>query len=330
MRALHRISHLFILASLLACQASGLFATPAPTSTVTAAFTAIPPPTSTATFTPTPRPIEKRVIIVSIDGLRPEAIEMTPMLNIMQMMDEGAYSLTARTIFPSATLPAHASMLSGLCPSKHGVTWNDYLPENGYAVGGDLFDLVHSFGLQTAMFVGKEKLRQVTEPSSIDEFVFINDRDTVIMEQLIANFPQDFSLMFIHLPTTDDMGHVHGWLSAEQLSVTWRADDALGMLMDELDARGIGDETTVIVTADHGGHGKEHGSYLEEDMTIPWIITGPDVVPGFIGTTVHTMDTAATAAHVLGLSIPAEWDGVPVSEVFDGVPDTTRPFIVCE
>jgi hypothetical protein len=31
------------------------------------------------------------------------------------------------------------------------------------------------------------------------------------------------------------------------------------------------------------------------------------------------MDTAATAAHALGLAIPAEWDGVPVSEAF-GLP----------
>jgi predicted AlkP superfamily pyrophosphatase or phosphodiesterase len=329
MKTFQKISHTFVLTCLLACQETGLFATPIPTSTNTPlpTLTFTPPPSPTST--PTPLPIDKRVIIISIDGLRPDAIELTPMLNLMKMMDEGAYALNARTIFPSATLPAHASMLTGACPSKHGVNWNDYIPENGFAIGTDVFDLAHDAGLFTAMYVGKEKLRQVTEPSSTDEFVFINDRDAVITEQLIANFPQDFSLLFIHFPTTDDIGHAHGWLSPEQLSVTWRADEALGMLLDELDARGIRDETTLIVTADHGGHDKGHGTFETEDMTIPWIVSGPDVVPGYIGTIVHTMDTAATAAHVLGLPIPEEWDGVPVSEVFDGVPDTMRPFVVC-
>jgi hypothetical protein len=35
--------------------------------------------------------------------------------------------------------------------------------------------------------------------------------------------------------------------------------------------------------------------------------------------TVHTMDTAATAAFSLSLDIPSEWDGVPVREAL-GLP----------
>jgi arylsulfatase A-like enzyme len=54
-------------------------------------------------------------------------------------------------------------------------------------------------------------------------------------------------------------------------------------------------------------------------MTIPWIISGPRVMHTQIATQVHTMDTAATAAFVLGLRQPPEWDGVPVYEAF-GLP----------
>src|SRR5688572_17293490 len=249
-----KIVYFLLLACLFACQGPGLFAAPSPTVTLTptVAFT----PTVVPTLTPTPLAIDKRVIILSIDGLRPDAIELAPMPNLIELMEGGAYTLSARTIFPSATLPAHSSMLTGLCPEKHGVNWNDYLPEKGYAVGGDLFDLAHAAGLQTAMFVGKEKLRQITEPSSTDIFVFINDRDLVVMDRLLADFPQDFSLLFIHFATTDDMGHVYGWLSPEQLSVVFRADEALGLLLAELDARNMRDETFIIVTADHGGHEK--------------------------------------------------------------------------
>ena len=286
-----------------------------PTFTVTATETA----TQTPTITPTPAPLATRVVILSIDGLRPDAISLAPMPNLLELMQSSAYSLSAQTVYPSVTLIAHASMLGGVCPSKHGVDWNDYLPERGYATGTDLFDIAHAAGLRTDAYVGKKKLTQVTEPSSLDNFVFVNDRDTVIMERLIAEFPQDFGVLFIHFAITDGMGHSYGWLSPQQLSVLFRADQALGQFLDELDARNLRSETLIIITSDHGGHASTHGSTAPEDMTIPWVAVGPGIQPKPLTTLIHTMDTAATAAFALGLGIPAEWDGVPVYEAF-GLP----------
>ncbi|MDP1545544.1 MAG: alkaline phosphatase family protein [Anaerolineales bacterium] len=304
---------------LLACQPvdTPLTATPAPT--VSASPSPTTAPTPQPTLTPEPEPLARRVIILSIDGLRPDAIPLAPMPNLMALMQTSAYSLSAQTIHPSATLPAHVSMLSGQCPAKHGVDWNDYTPEKGFAQVTDIFDLAHAAGMQTVMYVGKEKLRQVIEPESADIFEYINDRDLVITERLIENFPADFDLLFIHFPTADWMGHVYGWLSGEQLSVLFRADQALGNLLAELDARGIREETLIIVTSDHGGHGMIHGSSLPEDMTIPWIAFGAGIQPVALTSAVTTTDTAATVAYALNLSIPVEWDGVPVYEAF-GLP----------
>jgi predicted AlkP superfamily pyrophosphatase or phosphodiesterase len=67
----------------------------------------------------------RRVVIVSIDGLRPDAIALAHMPNLSTLMQSSAFSLGAHTVFPGVTLVAHTSMLSGLCPSKHGVDWND-------------------------------------------------------------------------------------------------------------------------------------------------------------------------------------------------------------
>lgn len=251
--------------------------------------------------------------------MRPEAIDLAPMPNLQALIKISAYTLKARTIFPSATLPAHSSMLGGVCPSKHGVNWNDYLPELGYAIGTDIFDLAHAAGLKTVMYVGKEKLRQAVEPESTDIYRFINDRDTVIADQLVADFPQDFDLMFVHFATVDAMGHEYGWLSPEQLSVAYRGDEALGTILSALDAFGLRSGTLIIVTADHGGHDTTHGFSIPEDMTIPWIMSGPGVIPMELTNPIITMDTAATAAFALGLSIPSEWDGRPVEEAF-GIP----------
>jgi len=303
-----------------------------PTATFTAKLppseTHTPSPIQTDTPVPTPLPAARRVLIISLDGLRPESIAAAPMPNLQALMQISAYTLSAQTIFPSATLPAHTSMLTGLCPAKHGVDWNDYLPEKGFAKGPSLFEIAHSAGLQTVMFVGKEKLRQITEPANTDIFRYINDRDVVIAQRITEEFPVDFGVMFVHFPTPDAMGHVYGWMSPQYISVVQRADEAIGTLLKDLDDHGLRQETIVIITADHGGHNQTHGSRAPEDMTIPWVISGPGVRPGPLSTPVQTTDTAATAAWVLGLPLPQEWDGWPVFEAFNR-PIQPRPVPFC-
>ena len=246
------------------------------------------------------------------------------MTNVMALMQSGAYTLSAQTTMPSTTLPAHASMLTGMCPAKHIVRWNEYVPENGYARGTDIFDLVHAAGLQTAMMVGKEKLRQVTEPTSTDFFAFIDETDkiedfTTIERLAVSQVKNGFNLMFVHFPDGDLAGHEYGWMSSSQLWSYKNDDRKLGLIIQSLKDHGMYDDTIIIVTSDHGGHDSTHGTESPEDMTIPWIISGPRVYPGQLTTVVHTMDTAATTAFVLGLPIPPEWDGVPVFEAF-GLP----------
>ncbi|RIK32313.1 MAG: hypothetical protein DCC56_00460 [Anaerolineae bacterium] len=322
--------YVFLFLLLLACQTPNLAGLPllptatftetlTPTLTATPTLTTTPTETSTPTLTPTPAPLARRVLILSIDGLRPDLISLAPMPNLQALMQNGAYTLTAQTVYPSVTLVSHSSMLVGVCPSKHGVNWNDYIPKNGIAQGVDLFDLAHAAGLQTVMHVGKEKLKQITDPASLDIFTYVNDRDLVVAKRLTDDFPENFGVLFVHFPLVDGMGEVYGWLSSQQVSVARRADEALELILAALDERGLRGETLIIVTADHGGHDTTHGSTMPEDMTIPWIASGAGIQPKQLTTQVHTMDTAATAAFALGLDIPAEWDGVPVYEAF-GLP----------
>jgi predicted AlkP superfamily pyrophosphatase or phosphodiesterase len=301
-----------------------------PTATLTPSSTPSPVSASasspTVTFTPAP-PIS-RVLIVTFDGLRPDAIDAAGMTNVQSLMQSGAYTLNAQTTMPSSTLPSHASMLTGMCPAKHIVRWNDYVPENGYARGTDIFDLVHGAGLQAAMVVGKEKLRHITEPSSTDFFAFVDETDkiddfTTIEKLAISQVKVGFNLMLVHFPNGDLTGHDEGWMSRGQLKSYAKDDKSLGLILQSLKDRGMYDDTIIIVTADHGGQGTSHGTDAPEDMTIPWVISGPRVAPGELATPIHTMDTAATAAFVLGLPLPPEWDGWPVFEAF-GLP--TPPF----
>ncbi len=291
---------------------------PLPSATLTPTVT----PTATATPTPTPRPQEAiaRVLIISVDGLRPDAIEQAPMPFVQALLPAAAYSLRAQTTYPSATLPAHASMLLGVCPSQHGVNWNDYLPQNGYAQGQSVFAAAHAAGLKTVMIVGKEKLRQLTPPDTLSVFRYINDRDTVIAAQAAPILAQGFDLAFIHFALPDGMGHEYGWLSPQYFSVLRRSDEAIAALFAALDTAGLLPSTLVIITADHGGHDTTHGTRRAEDMTIPWIMTGPGVIAQQLIQPVSTTDTAATALWALGLPRPPELIGQPVTEAWGEIP----------
>ena len=268
------------------------------------------------------------MLIVSFDGLRPDAIAEANMVNVLALMQSGAYTLSAQTIMPSVTLPSHASMLVGTCPAKHIVRWNEYVPQNGFAIGTDIFDLTHAQGLRTVMVVGKEKLRQITEPASTDYFAFVDETDKIkdpyaIVQLAIQQLALDFNLMFVHFPSGDLEGHDYGWMSPRQLEAYANDDESLGFILESLKKRDMYEDTLIIVTSDHGGHDTTHGTDMPEDMTIPWIVSGPGVLPMSLTTQVRTMDTAATAAFALGLSLPSEWDGVPVYEAF-GLPVTAQ------
>lgn len=276
------------------------------------------PLVSFSTPAPVPPPQAERVLIISFDGLPPGGIGKAPMSRLITLMESSAYSLSAQTILPSSTLPSHASMLTGLCPAKHGVYWNDYVPENGYALGVNLFDLAHDAGLRTVMVVGKEKLRQLVRPESTDVYIYKED-DSTITTLAVAEIREGFGLMFVHLPSGDISGHEWGWMGAIQMWHYRQDDKYLGAILDTLDKRGLLESTLIILTADHGGYRTSHGGDLPQETTIPWIVSGPGVIPGPLSSFIQTTDTAATAAFMLGLPIPREWDGMPVYEAF-GMP----------
>lgn len=286
------------------------------------------PPTATLTPTATVRPVATRVLIISIDGLRPDTISNAPMPILDGLAQAGAYTLEAQTVFPPYTLPAHASMLTGMCPSQHGITWDTYTPSKGYAQGVDLFDLAHELGLRTVMIVSKDKLRQITEPKNLDVYRLVASSDDAAAKQAVAEIAKGFDLMFVHFDDVDLAGHDYDWSSPKYLEAARRADEALLKLIVALESAGLRDDTLIIVTADHAGVGENHLENEPEIMTVPWILSGVGIRPGVITEPVSIVDTAATAAWIMNIPLPLEWAGLPVTEAF-GIPSEPRPAPRC-
>lgn len=264
------------------------------------------------------------VLLVSIDGLRPDAIATFEAPNLQRLVREGSYSLSATTIMPSKTLPSHTSMLTGQPPERHQVFWN-----TAASADADLIDLPTVFGVtrargySTAAFFSKSKFQPLQQPGSLDYsqapggwFGRWNSERTLadVEKHLTASRP---NLVFVHFGDVDRAGHSEGWMSAAYGRALDRVDAAVGRLMSAADRSFGAGNYTIIVTADHGGHDFDHGSDDPLDVTIPWIAWGRSVHAGPLeGTPIRTMDTASTVLWLLGVDEPTDWMGAPVLRAF--------------
>ncbi len=107
--------------------------------------------------------------------------------------------------------------------------------------------------------------------------------------------------------------------------IAW-VDSQLGLLFDELEARGMLDETLVIVTSDHGEEFFEHGgkthrsTLYRESLHVPWIVAWPGQVQGGreIGGATGGVDLATTIYGLLGLRAPEGSMGRDLSALLRG------------
>ena len=261
----------------------------------------------------------EHVVIVSLDGGRPDVILTSNTPNIHEMAEQGAYTWWAQTINPSITLPSHSSMLTGCLPQKHGVTWNDWKPELGFVKTTTCFEIAKQAGMTTAMFVSKQKLEHIAKPGTVDKFVTISGDDAVAAAKAAGEYFQKKkpNLLFVHFSDPDATGHAHHWGSKEYRTAIENCDRGIGILRAIVKDAGVSATTVWIITADHGGHLNSHGSTDVRDMTIPWICYDPGIVqPGEIEEPVSTCDTAVMAVCALGLKPDSQWDGKILSGIF--------------
>jgi predicted AlkP superfamily pyrophosphatase or phosphodiesterase len=270
---------------------------------------------------PRPGALARHVVVISIDGLRPDAIQAAGARNLQRMMEEGAYSLTAQTIMPSRTLPSHTSMLTGVEPDVHGITWNDeQVDAQGRVRVATVFDMADSAHLHTAAFFGKAKFRHLIHGDAPDEVEAPRGSEVVLAPRITQDVIQYLQfnrpdLLFVHIPDPDIAGHSAGWMTLPYRWAVRRADAAVEQIRRAA-VKAYGNDVVVIVTADHGGHGRDHGTSAPEDVNIPWIVWGAGVEPGRIAAQIHTFDTAATTLWILGVPVPERWKGSPVATAF--------------
>ena len=280
-------------------------------------------------------PRARSAVLVTFDttrvdalGCYAEGLTLTPNLDLLAR--EGVVFDAAHTVAP-LTLPAHASMLTGLYPPRHG------LRDNGVAAlapaAETLAERARAAGLQTAAFVGAAVLdpgfgldqgfevydaprREVVQAD--DHYVARTGHATV--ERAVAwlagrDRGRGF-LLWVHLwdphePYDAAPPFVARARGNAYLAEVAAADDAFGALMLALEREDVLDETLVIAVADHGEafleHGElSHGTYLwQTTLHVPLVVRAPGAAARRVEQPVSVADVAPTIAAALGLAPPA-------------------------
>ena len=256
--------------------------------------------------------MDKKVLLISIDGMRPDGLRASGNPFVKELEKRCAYTYTGSSVYPSVTLPCHYSMTHSVVPGRHGILSNTYVPQIHTVKG--IFEKVRAAKGKTAMFYGWEPLRDIAPPGSLLFGIYVNaymqeSGDTVLTdacEKIIDAHKPD--LAFLYMVETDEKGgHDNGWMTDAYLARISTAIDNVKRMFDK-----YGDEYRIIIMADHGGHDRMHGTDMPEDMTVPFFYYGPEFTPGEIKEPVSLLDIAPTIAKLLGLEPEDEWEGHPM------------------
>ena len=249
-----------------------------------------------------------KVLLISVDGMRPDALPKVA--NAQKIIAKSAYNMNAQTVIPSVTLPCHISLFHSVDPCRHGTTTNTYMPQVRPING--ICEVLLKNKKRSASFFNWEELRDLSRPASLTHSYFISggklgyDKANPMTADAAISFLDsvDVDFTFLYFGYPDAAGHTYGWMSNEYYDSLENSWENINRVVDSL-----GDDYTVIITADHGGHDRTHGTTLPEDMTIPVIIYGKDFAPGETFEGANIKDIAPTITKLLGVEPDEEWEG---------------------
>ena len=249
-----------------------------------------------------------KTLLILVDGMRPDALANCEAAQ--KVLKNSVYTLNGQTVMPSVTLPCHMSLFFSVEPGRHGPTTNVYMPQVRPIDG--LCDVLAASRKSSAFFYSWGQLRDLCQPSALAFSLLIkgahhgwanaNDRLTDAAISYLTENDTDFA--FLYLGYTDEAGHAHGWMGEEYMHSLDNSWENIARIIEALPK-----DTAVIITADHGGHDRTHGTPMPEDMTIPLIFAGAE--RELVGdlSSVSIMDIAPTVAALIGVEPNPDWEG---------------------
>ena len=250
-----------------------------------------------------------KTLLILVDGMRPDGMMQCGNPFAQELVKNSTYTLNARTVMPSVTLPCHMSLFHSVDPQRHGILTNTYVPQVRPVKG--MFDVFEEDDKKCAFFYTWEELRDLSRPDHIHTALCINqhmqaDTDIKITDAAIKYINEEApDFLFLYLGETDEVGgHDCGWMSEQYMKSVSKALSCVEKLQ-----KSVSEDYTIILCADHGGHDRSHGSDLPEDMTIPVVFCGKPFEKNKEIFDISIKDVAVTIAKLLDVPPAKEWEG---------------------
>jgi len=275
---------------------------------------------------------QPNVLLVTIDTLRADhvgaygaATGATP--NIDRLAREGTRFESAISSVP-LTLPSHATILTGLLPTQHGVRNNgagalaperttlaEAFSSRGYATAAFVgaFVLDRRYGLNQGFNVYDDEIdRDKTMAGALEaerDGAAVTDRALAWIGNSNGPFFAWVHLYDPHAPYVPPEPFRTRFADRPYDGEVAAADAQLGRLLALLDTKGLRKDTIVVVTGDHGEALGEHGELthglllFEPTLRVPLIVSAPSSTPGsVVREPVSLADLAPTIAALASVS----------------------------
>jgi predicted AlkP superfamily pyrophosphatase or phosphodiesterase len=261
----------------------------------------------------------KHVILVGIDGAG-NFYRHTSAPMIRRVMAEGAGTDYCLTAVPTDSAQCWGSMLMGVTCKIHGLH-NDKLHGATEPLATEEHPTVFRM-IRDAMpdaILGSYSNWNPLNYGLIENGIGVT-KETGEDEELCGRIcecvkQEKPTFLFIQFDSVDGAGHAHGYGSENHLNQINICDGYAERIYNACVEAGIAEDTLFMITADHGGYGRGHGSDTDEEKWVFVAIKGKTVNKGGAIDRMQVKDFPAITLRALGLPANPNW----MSHVPEGI-----------
>lgn len=209
----------------------------------------------------------KNVMVIYLDGFGNHQYQYAAENGYIPFIKTLSNVSPAWTVYTPVTNAGFAAMLTGKTPDKNGVHSRKERNMNVPTI----FDALKKMGKKALLIEGNIKIlnTNVTTILNVDKN---NDKttDDEVFKTAEENLSKKYNFILVHFHGIDDMGHKYGDFNEKTMNKVKEVDEYVRKLSEAWNG-------SIIITADHGMHttssGGDHGSFLYQDMIVPYIIS---------------------------------------------------------
>ena len=271
-----------------------------------------------------------KVLVVGVDGLRPDQLQQATTPVIDGLIEQGAVSYTATNAW-TADDPwnGHSAtnwgvLLTGLSPRTTDLTANGdeqhlvnddgedgfrslfgHLKHHDPAIETAVFNTWPGIGMQPGTILGSCRSSVDQHFSSVAE-TSSAERDMETTRATVSALGSDCDVLFVHLSQADSAGHAHTYDDPRYRASIEELDRLIGEMLRAIEQRGEREHERwlILLSTDHGGMSDSGGHADNTQLlvhTIPLLVSG-DAVP-------HGATIGATSLYDVTPTVLA-WMGV--------------------